>query len=135
MFNMRPLDDARTTQARKKIAAIYEEYDLAGAFMVINSEEAGYRYQLPTSWNAFLYDIATPMGLRIRAKSANMGHAQAHAALEGSAHILCQLSDFGAQTYKWCNDLLRMMQRQGIEIEHTPWGGESLGTIEEYPHG
>ena len=132
MYNIRPLDDQRTEEARQRIAAIYREYDLAGAFMIINPNEAGFLYSLPTTWSAFQDDHAGPLGIRIKAKSSEIGHDRSHALLEGAAHTLCQLVDFGLQTTKWCSDLLSLMRRQGLEIEHTPWNGAELPTIEEW---
>lgn len=133
MQNERPLDDPRLEEARRKIMAVYEEYGIAGVACVIGPEEWGFAYQVHAPWSACQFDPTTPLLFRIRAKTAEVGHERVHQLLEAAAHTFCALGDFGAMTSKWAGDLIRILQRQGIEIEHTSFGGGPIGEISEYP--
>ena len=127
MQNDRPLTNPHMAECRQAMSDLLAYYDLAGAFCLIDGQEWGYAYHLPATWNAVVRDSSVqPLGFRILAKSADIGHGRAHELLTGTAHMLCSLKDFARQTQVWMNDLLGMLRRAGIEIEHTPFGGERL---------
>jgi hypothetical protein len=126
MYNDRPIEDPRLAQALQEVAAVYRTYDLAGAAMLVNEHEAAYVYPLYTTWNAIIEDEALPMGIRIRLKEAEQGAARTHALALGTAHVFCQLKDFGAQTQLWMQDFLSMLKRAGMRIHHVPFNGQKL---------
>ncbi|MGI9306119.1 MAG: hypothetical protein ACR2P5_02320 [Gammaproteobacteria bacterium] len=126
MQNNRPVENPKLEAARREIFQIYKKYDFAGAFEVISEDEAAFGYPIAASWSAIRPDPQAPLGIRLKAKSSVSGD---HERLEGAAHTMCQLMDFGAQTYKWMGDLVKILQREGIVIEHTPFGGDSIDDI------
>ena len=128
-MNNRPVDNPDIASARKEILAVYERYGLAGGFSIIDANEFAYGYVLATDWSAVNRDAKAPMGLRITAKVSELGQEKAHELLEGAAHTFCSLSDFGAQTFAWGNQLVDLLRESGLEIEHTPYGGQKLGKI------
>ena len=73
MFNDRPIDDPRLQAALDEVLAVYRKYDLAGACMLVNEEEAAFAYPIYTTWNAVVEDASVPMGFRIRVKEAEQG--------------------------------------------------------------
>ena len=121
MFNSRAVDNPDLDAARKDILAVYEKYGFVGAFEIISPDEAAFAYPVTAEWSA----IQT-LGFRLRARQDD---PRQHELLTGAAHTLCQLMDFGAMTYKWSGDLIKILQQSGLEIEHTPFGGQSLGDI------
>lgn len=129
MYNNRPIDDPRLAQALAEVAAVYRKYDLAGAAMLVNEEEAAYVYPLYTTWNAIIEDDDQPMGLRLRVKTAEQGADRAQQLAAGTAHLFCQLKDFGAQTQLWMTDWLHILKQAGIVIRHTPFNGQQLPRI------
>jgi hypothetical protein len=133
MFNTRALKDKKTREALAKIMQIYQEYDLAGGCTVINKDEMGFAYQLPTTWSALYDDPTLPMGLRIRAKTSDEGQALARRKLEATASTFVALSDFALQTFKWAQDFLTLLRDQGFNVEYLPFGGQSIPNIGGIP--
>ncbi len=133
MFNDRPIEDPRLQAALNEVQAIYRRYDLAGAVMLISADEAAFCYPVSTTWNAVLADETVPLGFRIRVQEAEIGAARAQALMLGTAHMLCQLHDFGVQTRMWMGDLLRMLRQAGIRIQHTPFNGRTLPRLDARP--
>jgi hypothetical protein len=129
MYNNRPIDDPRLAQALQEVAAVYRKYDLAGAAMLVNEHEAAFVYPLYTTWNAIIEDDTQPMGIRIRIKTDEQGTERAQALGEGTAHLFCQLKDFGAQTQLWMQDFLRLLKQSGMRIYHVPFNGQKLPRI------
>jgi len=129
MQNDRPLQDPRTQEALLKILAIYREYDLAGGCYVVNPTEMGFGYATYTTWNAIIEDDSLPMGFRIRAKSADLGHERAHELLEGTAWMFGAMKNFGMQCTQWANDFMRILREAGLQIEHRPFAGQRLPHI------
>ena len=127
MFNTRAVENPALDQARREVLAVYEKYGFVGAFEIISPEEAAFAYPITADWSAIKKDVATPMGLQLQARR---GDPRQHELLENAAHTLCQLMDFGAQTYKWCGDMVKLLQQSGLQIEHTPFGGNRLGDIQ-----
>jgi hypothetical protein len=126
MFNERTIEDPRLQAALDEVLAVYRKYDLAGACMLVNEEEAAFAYPIYTTWNAVVEDDSTPMGFRIRVKEAEQGPTRAQALMLGTVHLFCQLKDFGAQTQLWMQDLLRMLRKSGIQYTHRPFNGQKL---------
>ena len=102
--------------------------------MLVDENEAAFTYGMHAPWSAIQPDPGTPLGFRIKAISATEGAQQAHKRLEGAMHTICQISDFGAQTVQWMDDLKQMMRDAGIEFEHTPFGGEQLPHLGRRSH-
>jgi hypothetical protein len=101
--------------------------------MLVAPQEAAFFYAMTAPWSAIRPDSTLPLGFRIRAKSAEDGPEVTHARIEGAAHIICQLSDFGEQTTAWMEDLKLMLRRAGIEFDHTPFGGRALQHLIQQP--
>lgn len=129
MFNDRPIEDPRLAQALQEVAEVYRKYDLAGAAMVVSEEEAAFVYPIYTTWNAVIEEPTMPMGFRLRAKQEELGPDRARQLIEGTAHMLCQLKDFGAQTQLWMSDMLKLLRQAGISIAHRPFNGQKLPRI------
>ncbi len=110
-----------------------ERYDLPGAVMLVAEGEAAFSYKMDAPWSAFRKDRATPLGWRIRIKEAEIGKREAERRAEGAAHTACQLSDFGAQTMDWMEQVKSLMRKAGIDFDHTPFNGRPLPLITSEP--
>jgi len=133
MFNDRPLQDVRTQEALNMILFIMREYDLAGAVCVVNEHEAGFGYQLYTTFNAVVEDDTLPLGFRFRLKTSEQGQERAEQLALGTGHMLHQLKDFGEQTKLWMGDLLANLARAGMTFHHLPFGGRKLPRLTSEP--
>jgi hypothetical protein len=126
VFNNRPVNDKNLQDGIDEVKAIMARRGLAGACMLIAPEETVWTYGMHAPWSAIQPDVMTPLGFRIKASEAVDGKEGAHARIEAAAHTVCQLSDFGAQTMDWMEQLKMMMRRAGIDFEHTPFGGRPV---------
>jgi hypothetical protein len=123
MNNDRPIDDPKLQAALDEVKRIMDRYGFAGACMLVAPREAAFTYGLHAPWSAFRPDPSTPLGFRLRARTAEDGKELTIARVEGAMHTICQLGDFGLQTTMWMEDLLTMARRAGIEVTHTPFNG------------
>lgn len=137
MQNDRPIEDPRMQEALGIIAEVYRHYDLAGGAYVVNPKEMAFHYAIYTTWNAVVEDENVPqvpgmqtLGFRIRAKQDDLGAERAKELLEGTAWMLGAMKDFGIQCTQWATDLMRMLRKAGLHIEHRPFGGQRLPHIE-----
>lgn len=126
MKNDRPVENPELQAALDEVQEILTRHGLAGACMLVSATEAAFTYRMHAPWSAFRPDNTADLGFRLRAKASEQGADVAHKTMEGAAHTVCVLNDFGHQTAMWMEDLLRMMRRAGVEIEHTPFGGKPL---------
>lgn len=129
MKNDRPIDDPKLQRALNSIRATMESCGFAGAVMLVAREEAAFTYVMHAPWSAIRRDLATPLGFRIRTSLEEDGRAGRHARLEGAAHTICTLSDFGAQTMDWMEQLKLALRRTGLDFEHTPFNGNPLPSL------
>ncbi len=136
-MNDRPLQNPKSQEALNLIYELYRYYDLAGAVAIINPNEWGYGYVWETTWNACVDDAnlptrdgMRPMGFRIRAKEADLGRERARDLLTGSAFTLTSLKDFGTQTKIWAEDLIRLLRKNGLQIDYKPFNGKPLPRIQ-----
>ena len=136
MRNDRPIDDPRMQEALQVIAEVYRLYDLAGGCYVVNTKEMAFHYALYTTWNAVVEDDNLPqepgmetLGFRIRAKQEELGTERAKELIEGTAWMLGAMQNVGMQCTQWATDMMRMMRKAGIHIEHRPFGGQRLPHI------
>lgn len=132
-MNNRSVEDDRLQRALDECKRVFAKYGFAGCAMVISPEEAAFFYAMHAPWSAIRYDPDTPLGWRIRASLAEDGREGRHARLEGAAHTVCQLSDFGSQTQDWMEQIKAMLRETGLEIEHSPFGGQPLPSIHPKP--
>ncbi len=133
MQNDRPIDDPRLAAALAEVLAVYRQYDLAGAVMLVSAQEAAFAYPLYTTWNIVVEDATLPLGLGFRVREAEQGKARAEALTLGTGHLLYQLRDFGYQTSLWMGDLLRMLRRAGLAFHHRPFNGRRLPRLTGQP--
>jgi hypothetical protein len=134
MLNDRPIENPRLQAAMEEVLTIYRRYDLAGAVMLVSEDEAAYAYPLYTTWNAVVEDeTVQPLGFRIRVKTAEQGEGRAKALALGTAHLFCQLKDFGAQTQLWMGDLIGLLRKAGWDFVHRPFNGRTLPRIAGHP--
>lgn len=133
MFNDRPIDDPNLQAALDEVKAVMRKYGLAGACALVAEGEWAYTYGMHAPWSAIQPDAGTPLGFRIRSSVAEHGLEGRHTRLEGAAHTVCVLSDFGAQTMEWMEQLKMMLRRAGLEFDHTPFGGKPLPSIGMLP--
>ena len=137
MQNDRPIEDPRMQDALQVIAEVYRMYDLAGGAYVVNAKEMAFTYAIYTTWNAIVEDDNLPeqpgmqtLGFRIRANEAELGAERAKELIEGTAWMLGAMKNFGMQSTQWATDMMRMLRKAGIHIDHTPFGGQRLPHIE-----
>ena len=134
MFNDRPIEDPRLQAVLDAVLTLAREQDLACAVMLVNEHEAAFGYQLYTTWNIVIEDdTIQPLGFRFRVKEAEQGPERTHALVLGTAHMLCQLLDFGNQTRLWMGDLLQMLRKTGLRITHIPFNGRKLPRLTSLP--
>lgn len=133
MRNERPADNPYMARCRDEMRALMQKYDLAGGFCLTDGQEMAYAYQMSATWNAIVDDPTmsaphgfTPLGFRVRAKSAELGHERAQALVEGVGQTLGALLDFSRQTDVWMRDLMRMLRKAGVGITYRPFGGRVL---------
>ena len=131
MMNDRPIEDPKLQQALDEVKRVMARYGLAGACMLVSESEAAFTYGMHAPWSALRFDPDTPLGFRIRAKSAEDGPQVTHKRVEGALHTICELSDFGERTTTWMGDLKLMLRRAGIDFDHTPFGGKPLDHLEQ----
>ena len=129
MMNDRPIDDPNLQLALDEIRATMLRHGFAGAVIVVAPQEAAYTYVMHAPWSAIRPDPGSPLGWRVRASVQEDGAEGRHERLEGAAHTICQLSDFGAQTMDWMEQLKVMLRRSGLEIEHNPFGGKPIPSL------
>ena len=133
MINDRLIEDPRVQAALDEVLAIYRRYDLAGAVMLVSEQEAAFAYPLYTTWNAIVEDATVhPLGFRIRVNQDALGKDRARALALGTAHLFCNLKDFGAQTHLWMGDLLALVKKAGWDIVHRPFNGRTLPRIHSH---
>ncbi len=133
MFNDRPIEDPNLAAGLSEIRQVMQRRGLAGAAMVVSTTESAYTYGMHAPWSAIQPDANTPLGFRIRSSIAEHGREGRHSRLEGAAHAVCALCDFGYQTASHMEDLIKILQQSGLEIEHTPYGGKPLPHIGTKP--
>lgn len=129
MLNDRPIDDPNIQEALDIVKGVFAHYGLAGACMLVGPKESAFTYKMDAPWSACQPDPTTPLGFRIKTSLAEHGQKGRHARLEGAAHTFCTLSDFGAQTMDWMEQLKMILRKSGLEIEHIPFGGKPLPSI------
>jgi len=120
MQNDRPIEDARMRGLLQAIGDTIREQDYAGAVFLINPDEAAFLYSLYTTWNAVVEDETTPLGFRVRARSADLGADRAHALLTGTMHMLCELRYFGQMMRLQLGDLITLLENAGVTLETDP---------------
>jgi hypothetical protein len=128
-MNNRPIDNPKLQRALNEVKQVFARYGLAGTCMLVSEDEAAFTYAMHAPWSAIRYDATTPLGWRLRAKSQEDGPALTHKRIEGAAHTVCQLADFGAQTMDWMEQVKTLMRQAGIDFDHTPFGGQPLPSI------
>ena len=128
-MNDRPVESPRLQKALDEIKQVYARYGLAGCAMVINPDEAAFFYAMHAPWSAIRYDAAAPLGWRLRAISKEDGKAKTEQRVEAAVHTVCQLSDFGAQTMDWMEQIKAGIRSHGIDFEHTPFNGRPLPSL------
>lgn len=99
-----------------EITAVLQKYDMAGAITVVTKERAMFKYQFPT-WSCITIENGA---LRFRAKRAEYPSAEAHhQALELSAHIIMQMRDIAAQTFRMCETIGNVLKEK-VGMKHEP---------------
>ena len=111
------------------VKRVFARYGFAGAAMIISPQEAAFFYAMHAPWSAIRYDPDTPLGWRLRAKSAEDGRELTRERVEGAVHTVCQLEDFGAAMMDWMSQIKAMLRQNGIDFDHTPFGGAEPGRI------
>lgn len=129
MINERPIDDPKLQATLNEVRAVMERYDFAGAVMLVAEKEAAFTYKMDAPWSALRKDHATPLGFRFRAISRDTGKRETERRVMGGMHTVCQLSDFGAQTMDWMEQLKALLRKAGIDFEHTPFNGRPIPSL------
>ena len=130
MFNDRPIESQHIKDALGVARQTFDYFDLAGGIYLIDSQEWAWAYKKSATWNAFVDDPETPLGFRIRAREAELGSERAKEMIEGAAFTLTSMQDFGHQTKLWASDMIRLLRKAGLHIDHTPFGGRRLPRLE-----
>lgn len=126
MINDRPINNKKLQRALNEVKAVMAKHGFAGACMLVSADEAAFTYAMHAPWSAIRPDPTTPLGFRIKASVEADGIEGRHQKLEAAAHTICQLADFGEQTTAWMEDIRLVLRRTGLEIKHTPFGGQPL---------
>lgn len=127
MMNNRPIDDPDLQAALSEFQALLQKYGLAGACILVAPEESAFTYGMHAPWSAIRPDALTPLGFRIKASSSE--GAAGHKRLEGAVHTICQMSDFGAMTMDWMEQLKQLLRKSGVEFDHVPFNGKPLPSL------
>lgn len=129
MQNDRPIQNAALQAAIDEVKEILHQYGFAGACMLISADEAAFVYGMHAPWSAIRSAPETELGWRFRAKTKEDGRAVTQDRVEAALHTICQLSDFGVQTFSYMEDLKKLMRGYGINFDHVSFGGEPLQRI------
>jgi len=109
-------DGKRYRECMAEIIGVLKKYDMAGAITVVDKERCMFKYQFPT-WTC------VEMGedsVRLRMKAAE--HPSKEVVREictNTAHVIMQMRDIAANTFKMCEHLGGMM-RDKWGMEHVP---------------
>ena len=133
MQNDRPIQDRNLREGLREVHKVLRRRGLAGAVMLVAEDETAYTYAMHAPWSAIQPDEASPLGFRIRAKSAEDGRERTRARVLAAVHTICQIADFGEQTVGWMEDLKLALRRAGIDFEHRPFGGKPLPRLDAAP--
>jgi hypothetical protein len=133
MINDRPIDNPDLQAAIDEFKAIMAKYGFAGACMLVSPEEAAFAYGLHAPWSAMRPDPRVPLGFRFTANSKRDGKEETRRRVEAAVHTICQLSDFGSQTMDWMEQLKAMLRSNGIDFDHTSFGGKPLPHLDTKP--
>ena len=133
MFNDRPINDPNLQAGLDEVKQVMIKRGLAGACILVAPNESAYTYGMHAPWSAIQPDTEAPLKFRIRTSVAEHGEEGRHSRLEGAAHTVCTLCDFGYQTASHMEDLIKILRSAGLEFEHTPYGGNPLPHIGTKP--
>jgi len=128
-INDRPIQNPKLQQALNAVKATMAKYGFAGACMLVAQDESAFFYGMHAPWSAIRPDQMAPLGFRIRSSVGEDGVAGRHSRLEGAAHTICSLSDFGSQTQDWMEQLKAGLRETGLVIEHRPFNGQPISSI------
>lgn len=137
MWNERPIDNPHIAEVLAEFQRLCRYHDLVGGCTVGDAKEMGYSYAIFTTWNGFVADATTPLGFRIRIKTADLGAERAQAVAEGAGWTCGMLLAFATQTSRWFKDVLQLLRRNGMRVTYRPFGGARLPRLrgENYATG
>jgi len=119
MQNDRPIQNPKIQMGLDIFRYVCHDGDLAGGVYLIDENEMGFAYWMPATWNAFIEDRELELGFRIRARQDELGAERAKYFIEGTAHVLGAMQQFGLQTKLWGLDIQRLIQKGGkLSIQH-----------------
>jgi hypothetical protein len=133
MQQTRHITNPHIQEALDAFTILCQHYDLAGAVTFIDANEMGFAYHLGATWNGFVPDPDTPLGLRMRIKEAELGRERAQQFAAGTVWVLGALLDFGEQTNSWARDLWNMLKRAGLSLSRRRFGGQKLPRLTNLP--
>jgi hypothetical protein len=114
--------DQMCQDAAKEIRAVLKKHKLAGTFQIASSKHAEFGFEVP-EWSAVRFE-EMPGNLRaLRVKSSRERDGPLH--LESSVHLFLSIRDMllehTAYLLKVSEALTAVLEKEGIEIEHTPF--------------
>lgn len=111
----RPLDNKHMQSLLLDIMKRISRSDYAGYVMLIDSNEAGWSYQLPTSWNAIYPEPRSDLGVRIRGKSSVPEDVEK---IRLAAHTFVNMIRAGDMLVHIGTQFIRLMEQHGMTVEY-----------------
>jgi hypothetical protein len=110
------MDDKRYRECMAEIIGVLKKYDMAGAVTVVDKHRAMFKYHFP-AWTCVLLGEDQ---VRLRLKGSEYPSREAaKETAELTAHVIMQMRDIAANTFKLCDHLGDKM-REAWGMEHTP---------------
>lgn len=110
------MTDKRYRECMAEMIGVLKKYDMAGAVTVVDKERCMFKYHFPT-WGVI---SLTETQLRFRSKREDFPSLEAQRqAVERSAHIVMQMRDVAANTFKMMDHIGDVL-REKLGMEHTP---------------
>lgn len=118
MKNDRSLEDRKMADTLTGMQMYMRELDYSGGIYLVNREEMGFAYWMPTTWNAFIEDSTLDLGWRLRARQDELGSERAKELGTGAGWSIAAMEHFGHQTKIWGGDLRTLFEKgTGAKID------------------
>jgi hypothetical protein len=107
-----------------ELIGVLKKYDMAGAMLIVSKERSMWKYHFPTWGVVSLVESGSQLGIQFKSKREDFPSLEAQKeAVTLSTHVIYQLRDLGALTFKSMDGVCGMLE-QHFEIEHK--GGQDF---------
>lgn len=111
--------DPKLKEAMAEIKAVFKKHDIGGFITLVSESHAEFRYVLEPSWSVMHLNQQGRFHFKSILADFNNEKDQ-HKATELSVHLICQIRDLNAQSFRNMQTVLEMLEDH-IEINHTPF--------------